>query len=120
MDDFGRTQRVLDGGPRVRTNLRTHNFSLLGKVILPTLGPLQPYMKGGIGFLNVDGDRHLIGWRGERSGSDTEFSGRLDGGLDYLVTPHVALNADVGYVMPTEALFPLNYLSLSLGAQYRF
>lgn len=124
MDDFGRTNRVGSLDRRVRTDLRTHNFSLMGKVILPVLGPVEPYVKGGIGFLNADVDQHLklLGHDGRRlrGGSGTELSGRLDGGIDFLLTPHLALTADAGYVMPTESLYSLNYVSLSLGAQYRF
>lgn len=123
MDDFGRGERVVSLERKVHTDIRTHNFSLLGKVILPLFGPIQPYMKGGIGFLNTDVDRQLKGFRHTRElrgGSTTEFSGRLDGGVDFVLTPHVALNFDVGYVMPTDTLFHLNYVSLSTGVQYRF
>jgi opacity protein-like surface antigen len=122
MDDFGRTQRLALGLPRLQAALRTHNFSLLGKLILPLPGPLQPYVKGGVGFLNVDEERHLHGVRQELRGgrSGTEVAGRLDGGVDLQVTPQWSLNADAGYVMPTESLLPFSYFSASLGVRYRF
>lgn len=122
MDDFGRSNRVANLGRKVRTDVRTHNFSLLGKAILPLFGPIQPYVKGGLGFLNTDVDGQPKGLRSARAlrGSHTEFSGRLDGGVDFVLTQHVALNFDAGYVMPTDTLFHLNYVSLSAGVQYRF
>ena len=121
MDDFGRTQHAALDGARVRSALHTHNFSLLGKLILPLPGPVQPYLKGGIGFLNVDEDLHQRGVARDLGGrSSMELAGRLDGGVDFWVTPQWAINADAGYVMPTESLFPFNYLSASLGVRYRF
>jgi opacity protein-like surface antigen len=123
MDDFGRRQR-LSPVTTVHTDMRTHNFSLMGKAILPLFGAVQPYIKGGVGFLNTDVDQHLRGHLGERvklrGGSGTEAAGRIDGGIDLVATPHLALEFDAGYVMPTGDSFPLNYISLSLGAQYRF
>jgi opacity protein-like surface antigen len=121
MDDFGRTQHVGVEALRLRSALHTHNFSLLGKVMLPLPGPVQPYLKGGIGFLNGDEDLHLQGVRRDLGGrSSLELAGRLDGGVDIFVTPQWALTADAGYVMPTESLYPFNYLSASLGVRYQF
>src|SRR5689334_13752576 len=38
MDDFGRTQHVGINALRLRSALHTHNFSLLGKIMLPLPG----------------------------------------------------------------------------------
>src|SRR5437899_1007884 len=53
MDEFGSSQKF-SSGTKVTTHFQTNNFSLMSKVILPTLGitRLQLYVSGGIGFLN--------------------------------------------------------------------
>ncbi|MGE0684292.1 MAG: outer membrane beta-barrel protein [Candidatus Binatia bacterium] len=123
MDNFGRSDRVSGLERKVHTDIRTHNFSLMGKVIFPFFGPVQPFMKGGIGFLHADVDRKVKSLGRAREmpvGSNIELSGRLDGGIDFILTPHLALTFDAGYIMPTDSLFHLNYVSLGAGAQYRF
>ena len=122
MDEFdGRS--LLSGVP-AKSDFLTHNFSLMGKVILPTLGitRLQPYLGAGVGFLNANGSTKfaLLGRQGRGDASDTEFAGRVDGGVDYFLTPAISTFFDLGYVMPTSHLSEVTYLSLSLGAKYRF
>ena len=122
MDEFG-GNKLFNGAP-AKSDFLTHNFSLMGKVILPTLGftRLQPYLGAGVGFLNADGSTKftLLGQQGRRGVSDTEFAGRVDGGVDYFLTPALSTFFDLGYVMPTGQLSEVTYLSLSLGAKYRF
>jgi hypothetical protein len=123
MDEFGKTVRGPLGN-KATADIGMNNFNLMGKVILPTLGlsQLQPYVSGGIGFLEVSGAGKLrvddAKFRGGRSG--TEFAGRVDGGADYFFTPEISTFLDLGYVMPTEQFDHLHYLSLGLGVKYNF
>lgn len=121
MDDFGLSQ-TLASSTRARAALTMHNFSLLGKVNLPTLGNIQPFVSPGIGFLNAD--NRVTFSRGRREfrtrGGDTAFAGRVNGGLDFLLTPQLGMVLEAGYVMPTGSLSDLNYISFGLGMRYHF
>jgi opacity protein-like surface antigen len=123
MDDFS---KEVTGplGNKFKAKIGTNNFSLMGKVILPTLGlsQLQPFVAGGIGFMETSGDAKLQIRNGQfqRGGSSTEFAGRVDGGLDYFFTPEISTFFDLGYVIPTDQLENLKYLSLSAGVKYNF
>jgi opacity protein-like surface antigen len=121
MDEFRKTFRGPLGN-EATADIGTNNFSLMAKVILPTLGQLQPFVSGGIGFLEASGTAHLNRVNGsfEGGGSSTEFAGRVDGGVDYFFTPEISTFFDVGYVIPTEQLDNLHYLSLSAGVKYNF
>jgi Outer membrane protein beta-barrel domain len=123
MDEFGKTVR----GPldtKATTHLTTNGFSLMDKLLLPIPGmtQLQPYLSGGIGFLNVDGTQTFTS-PGLRVKSDTSrigFAGRVDGGIDYFVTPTLSTFLDAGYVIPTDEVDNLHYISVSAGLRYNF
>ncbi|MGH8611735.1 MAG: porin family protein [Gammaproteobacteria bacterium] len=127
MDDFGASRTSRNLQRKASASIQTHNFSLLAKVIFPTLGlpQLQPFVMGGIGFLNANGSGKLE-VRGTtvaediEAPSDTEFAGRVDGGVDYFFTPELSTFFDVGYVIPTGDLSGMNYLSLGAGVKYSF
>jgi hypothetical protein len=118
MDDFGLVTTSLTGR-RARVDIRMDNFSLMGKAILP-LGFVQPYLSGGVGFLNADSTAEPRGLRGElRSrGSASEFAGRVGAGLDLFATPQLALTLDSGYVLPTDRLWAFHYTSFGMGWAY--
>ena len=69
MNEFGSGKQLLNGA-YAKSAFLTNNFSLMGKVILPTLGmtKLQPYVSAGVGFLNVNGSARftLLERQGER------------------------------------------------------
>ena len=121
MDEFSKT---VEGplGNKAKAHIGTNNFSVMGKVILPTLGlsQLQPFVAGGIGFMEASGDAELRNGQIHRGGNSVEFAGRVDGGADYFITPEISTFFDVGYVIPTEQLSNLPYLSLSAGVKYNF
>src|SRR5215813_425237 len=90
-------------GDTVKATIGTNNFSVMGRVILPTLGlsQLQPFVAGGLGFMEASGDAKLQVRNGEfhRGGGCTfEFAGRVDGGADYFFTPEISAFFDAGYV----------------------
>ena len=60
-------------------------------VIIPTgMSQFQPFLSGGIGFLNANGAGKLrvgsVTVEDRRAPSATEFAGRVDGGVDYFFT----------------------------------
>jgi opacity protein-like surface antigen len=120
MDDFGFSATTFRG-TRVHDDIHTHNFSLMGKAILP-LGDtdqIQPYLSGGVGFVNANSEGKI---RGEEvaGNSATEFAGRVGAGIDLVVTPELAVTVDGGYVLPTGDLSDLNYISFGMGVRYAF
>jgi outer membrane protein with beta-barrel domain len=121
MDEFSKT---LEGssGERAKATIGMNNFSLMTKVILPTLGlsQLQPFVAGGIGFMEASGDAEVRHGEIHRGGNSVEFAGRVDGGVDYFLTPEISTFFDVGYVIPTDKFENLNYLSLGMGVKYNF
>ena len=125
MDDFGNSATSRNQRIKASASIQTSNFTLATKVIFPTLGitQLQPFLSGGIGFLNANGSGKLSvdgSERVDRTPSTTEFAGRVDGGVDYFLTREVSTFFDVGYVIPTGQLSDMNYLSLSAGLKYNF
>jgi opacity protein-like surface antigen len=118
MDDFGLRATTL-GGTKVRQDIRTHNFSLMGKAILP-LGFVQPYLSGGVGLLNADHAVKIRGQEFRHGGSATEFAGRVGAGIDLVATSHLALTLDSGYVLPMGRLEDFNYISFGMGVRYTF
>ena len=123
MDEFGKTVKGPLGN-EATAHIGTNNFSVMPKVILPTLGlsQLQPFVSGGIGFLEASGTGKLrVGnTRFHGGGNGTEFAGRVDGGTDYFFTPELSTFFDLGYVIPTGKFENLDYLSLSAGIKYNF
>ena len=113
MDDFGNSRTSRNQRVKASASIQTSNFSLHAKVIIPTgITQLQPFVSGGIGFLNANGSGKLrVGsatwWIG--APSTTEFAGRVDGGVDYFFTPEVSTFFDVGYVIPTDQLSDMSY-----------
>jgi len=120
MDDFGFNATTFRG-TKIHDDIHTHNFSLMGKAILPLghLDQFQPYLSGGVGFVNANNTGEI---RGEetRGNSATEFAGRVGAGIDLVVTPELAVTLDSGYVLPTNNLSNLNYISFGMGVRYAF
>jgi opacity protein-like surface antigen len=107
IDDFG-----LDRGLG-RGSIWTNHASVNGKLILP-LDRFQPYLSGGIGFLNANAS--------PRGGDKWAFTGRFSGGTDVAITEHVALFLDAAYLVPAGGgiASDLQYFSFGWGAKYLF
>lgn len=102
IDDFG----VKGGSGGIWMN----HASVNGKVILP-LDRFQPYLSGGIGFLNANS-----------GGAKWAFAGRFSAGTDIAITEHVALFLDAAYLVPAGGgiASDLQYFSFGWGGKYLF
>jgi len=123
MDDFGSSETSRNLRRKTSASIQTNTFTVSTKLIFPTLGlsQLQPFVSGGIGFLNTKGSGKFVrGLRLDGAPSTTDFIGRVDGGVDYFFTPELSTYFDVGYVIPTGDLSDMNYLSLGAGIKYNF
>ena len=98
------------------TNLKLYPFS----------GRIQPYALGGAGFLWARLDCRDLGGASMDCGSagfdDTEvaFAGRFGGGLDVYLTRNIALSGELAYVMPTQGLSDMKFLTFGAYLTWRF
>jgi opacity protein-like surface antigen len=77
-------------------------------------GRLQPYVLFGAGIMWVSsGD-------GETGDGDTGMAIRAGAGVDFYLTKSVLLNGKLDYVRAFQQISGTDYLTLSLGAGYRF
>lgn len=111
LDDFGA------GGKFASASVQTNTFTVNGKLLLP-LGRFQPYLSGGVGFLNANGELKVAGVRASDSG--TNFAGRVGGGIDVFATENISVYVDAGYVMPVDTVEDLYHFNLGWGARYNF
>ncbi len=51
---------------------------------------------------------------------ETDFAGRVGGGIDIYATENIVVTLDATYVVPTGDVDDLDYLSIGWGVQYRF
>jgi opacity protein-like surface antigen len=96
----------------VDTNFLTFTGNL--KAYLAT-GRCQPFALVGIGVTRFGIDAGVLG-----SGSESAFGARFGGGLDYYISENVSLGTTASYVLGTGDLDGADYVSLIMGAQYRF
>jgi len=106
MDNFG-VKGVRDA------SIWTNNLTANGKLILP-LDRFQPYLSGGVGFLNAEP-------HGKGDGQ-WAFAGRFGGGTDVALTENIALYLDASYVIPAGggAISNVQYFSFGWGGKYLF
>jgi opacity protein-like surface antigen len=106
IDDFGLERGLGRGG------IWMNHASVNGKLILP-LDRFQPYLSGGVGFLNANASTGGAKWA---------FAGRFSAGTDLAITEHVALFLDAGYLVPAGGgvASDLQYFSFGWGGKYLF
>lgn len=124
-NDFGRGHsrtignQVITRGASIQTNV----FTVGPKLILP-LEWFQPYLDGGIGFLNANGDVTVedvtTGATRSAGNSGTGFAGRFGGGVDLYLTPQWSVYLDNAYTIPTSGPSNVYYYSFGLGGRYSF
>jgi opacity protein-like surface antigen len=106
----------------LQSNVLTANL----KAIMP-FWRIQPYLLGGVGFVNTKIDDKLgVGLPSET----TDLAGRLGGGIDVHLTSRLVLNTGADVVLANTGLdssIPgssdidfLGYVSVGAGLQYRF
>ena len=107
-------------------SLETHMLTANLKAILP-IWRIQPYVMGGVGFVNWDVDDKLgVGL----DSNDTDLAGRVGGGVDVHLTSRISLNAGADVVFSNTSLDTsiagskdldwLGYVAVSAGLRYRF
>lgn len=89
---------------------------------LPIFGDrVQPFALLGAGLAVVKSTLKDVTGTGQRtSDTVTEFAIRAGGGIDFYATPNIVLTLDADYVRAFDDLDDFDYVSVGLGAQYRF
>jgi hypothetical protein len=57
---------------------------------------------------------------GSESDRETDFAMRFGGGVDLYASENTVLGLGVDFVLPTDKVNGLDYISIGLGFQYRF
>jgi opacity protein-like surface antigen len=96
----------------LNTDLLTFTGNLKGYLLT---GRVQPFALVGIGVTRVGAS---VGGFG--SGDEAGFGARFGGGIDFYVCENVSLGATASYVLATGDIDGFDYVSLVMGAQYRF
>ena len=124
-NSFGQSGSGSVGGVDIyeASSLSTNVFTVGPKLILP-LWRFQPYLAGGIGLLNANGNLKIqdrnTGESVRGSDSGTGFAGRFGGGIDFFVTPEVSLFVDNAYTIPATGPSELYIYSFGAGGKYNF
>jgi len=79
-------------------------------------GRWQPFALVGVGMCWQEAWDDFTG----ESVDETAFAARFGGGIDFYLTESIALNVNSAYVLPTGDLDGGDYISLVVGAQFRF
>jgi opacity protein-like surface antigen len=82
---------------------------------------VQPFVLLGGGLVTVKSTLRDVTGSGQRASSrETEFAIRAGGGIDFYATPNIVLTLESDYVQAFDDLDDFDYVSVGLGAQYRF
>jgi opacity protein-like surface antigen len=124
-NDFGRgkSRNIGDQVITHSSTIQTSAFTVGPKLILP-LGRFQPYLDGGIGFINANGNvtvEDLTTGRTRGAGrTGSGFAGRFGGGIDVFVAPKWSLYVDNAYTIPGSGPTDVYYYSFGVGGRYNF
>ncbi len=88
--------------------------------LYPFGGRIQPYAMGGVGLVWGGIDSYAPNGAFVGSIKEIAFAGRAGGGLDFYLTPHIALSGEVAYIIPTSVLADLDYLTYMGHVVFRF
>lgn len=92
-------------------------LTLNGKLYVLT-GRVQPFLLAGVGYMQGEIEDSVAGV--DVSQEEESFAARVGGGLDIYITPNIAANLGLSYVIPTDDLEDVDFLSFGWGLIYRF
>ena len=81
-------------------------------------GPIQPYVLGGVGVMWADTEDRVAG--AKLPLGDVEFAGRGGLGVDFYLSPMLAVNLEGSYVAAAGGLAGYNVAALGAGVQWHF
>ena len=120
LDDFAGELSEDSQGPVDALTLGPIFTSVNAKGYLLT-GRFQPFLLVGGGALSVESvTRSLVNESGSKSLTQTMFTMRFGGGIDFYATEHVVVNVSADYVLPIAGIQNLEYITIGAGLEYRF
>jgi opacity protein-like surface antigen len=81
-------------------------------------GPIQPYALGGVGIMWADTEDRVAGTRLPLG--EVDFAGRGGLGVDFYLSPMLAVNLEGSYVAGTGGLSGYGIAALGAGVQWHF
>ena len=81
-------------------------------------GPIQPYVLGGVGIMWADTEDRVSGTKLPLG--DVEFAGRGGLGVDFYLSPMLAVNLEGSYVAAAGGLAGYGVAALGAGVQWHF
>lgn len=113
-------QHVVEGGRKTGQSIATTGFTVNAVGYWP-VGPVHPYVVGGLGFLRASGPIAPPAAGFQLADSDeTAFAARVGAGFETWVTDHLTLAMGLTYVVPTADIARLQHLAWDWGFRWHF
>ena len=105
------------------SSINTNAVTVGPKLILP-LGRFQPYLDGGVGFVEASGNvrvtDRITGETRTGGANGAGFAGRFGGGIDLFLTENWSLYGDNAYTITATGPSNVYYYSFGVGGRYSF
>ena len=122
-NSFGRSGATFNQTITGNSSINTNAVTVGPKLILP-LGRFQPYLDGGIGFVEASGNvritDNITGVSRSGGANGAGFAGRFGGGIDLFLTENWSLYGDNAYTITATGPSNVYYYSFGVGGRYSF
>ena len=122
-NSFGRSSSRFNETITGNSSINTNAVTIGPKLILP-LGRFQPYLDGGIGFVEASGNvrvtNNITGVSRTGGANGAGFAGRFGGGIDLFLTENWSLYGDNAYTITASGPTNVYYYSFGVGGRYSF
>jgi opacity protein-like surface antigen len=122
-DSFGRSSKVFGKVISGSSSINTNAVTVGPKLILP-LGRFQPYLDGGVGFVEASGNvrvtDNVTGVTRSGGANGAGFAGRFGGGIDLYLTENWSIYGDNAYTITATGPSNVYYYSFGVGGRYSF
>jgi opacity protein-like surface antigen len=122
-NSFGRSGSTFNQTITGNSSINTNAVTVGPKLILP-LGRFQPYLDGGVGFVEASGNvritNNITGVSRSGGVNGAGFAGRFGGGIDLFLTENWSLYGDNAYTITATGPSNVYYYSFGVGGRYSF
>jgi len=122
-NSFGRSGSTFNQTITGNSSINTNAVTVGPKLILP-LGRFQPYLDGGVGFVEASGNvritDNITGVSRSGGANGAGLAGRFGGGIDLFLTENWSLYGDNAYTITATGPSNVYYYSFGVGGRYSF
>jgi opacity protein-like surface antigen len=118
LTDFKARSRIPGNSERLLANIQAQTFTANAKAYLLGRERIQSYASAGIGLM--DATTKDASTLFDPDIDDTAFVARFGFGIDFYINEYVSFFTDVAYIIPTDALQDLQYVSIAGGVTAHF